>query len=1594
MKPNKLIGLSASLMLLAASAGAAVPYFGTDFGNPTLRGSFTDNGGTLDIVGGGADFWGNSDSGYYYYTWATGQQWDAKVQVLGLTSANSATAGGWAKCEFMVRESDPAVGPAANDAFMASMVSYGNGLGFQGRPQRAAGAINPGTGGTRTDPQWLRIIRDGAKFTVMVSIDNEATWITNRVVDTSAGNDGFSTWPDAITIGVAVTAHDNADTSGATGTVSPITGNFGTIVFPTKIGATVQPQSQTVFVQSEASFSYVTTNDAVPSIPSLPIVSYQWYKNGTAVAGATSTIFTILASQADHGAQIKCMVTVNPPFNTTLSGLTSDTATLTVNASTEYSGLKSEFFKNATRTGVESGSVSNATWMSRLPGLDDPGGYGDNYVNRVSGWWTPTVGGSYVFYVAADDDTDVYLSTDATPEHKQLIAQELNWSGTRAWTNDPPNRSSMTFTNGDGVTTPWASGIPLVAGTKYYIEAVHHNGGGGDNLGVTYRLTTETEWTNWTTNGAPSRLTNGLSFYTWPPTTLAWAVQPTNSGIYDLSGVTFYCSATTDGELAPAYQWYRNGQIITNATSSSYTINPVVFANNNNDKIFVTASTQVGGISITSQVATLSVLQTVFEPGFAKVEFYAGVTDRMKVENGTAGSPTFVTTVPMLGAGTTASWGSDYTRRLSAYFIPPTTGAYDFFIASDDDGDFFLSTDSQPANKRIIANETGWSGVGQWVTPSTAGGSVWSQKRSDQYTNAASADLPVNPNGIQLTGGTRYYTEIVMHQGGGGDNVEGLFKLHSAPDPLNGAPDNFVDSVIGAPVPRSTYVAFTNEPASQSVAVMTPVVFSANGVTDSTMPIGGNGAAVTNNFMFFQWYKNGVAIAGANGPDYRIDPVLPTDNGAQIYCKMRALGYQDNAGTLLWSNSTMATLTVGKTVFEPGWSQYDLWFGKVRADVENGNAGTPSRTTYITDWANPGGLGDNYARRFMGYIVPPATDNYVLFFSADDDADLYLSTDETVANKRLVAQQTGWANSTLGWQGTGGGGDTLTQRRSDEFINPSTGNVEYPSGIPLVAGRKYYLEAVHHNGVGGDYCSVTAITKTLADSGAPANNDPTTLTGTNIGTYVPACSYVLFTQQPQNVTVDNLLPATFTVAGTSDSVIQVNGKPVMAYQWYRGGVAVAGATKSTFTIPEVSAADSGAQIMVKMRSLGYGDGAGNAIWSNSTTATLTVNTAPPQVAYSTHFTDLNATNGSNQNLQYVDVAFNKPMNATALGTVSHYSVSGGLTIVGIIVNTNTYSDVKLVVTGTPTPPVTVTMTGLTDAAGGVLPNGTVSTAQTIPLVSLDIGTPGVDPAYPTELWVTGAKGYTAIAQGSDIWGNADGFNFLYETKTGDFDVVVRQKSISHTSNWAKGGLMVRESLNADSRNWNIVNTPLASDGIMAPDNTGYGTSYVECNARNTTAGASGSWRNATVMSDYPNAWVRLQRVGKVLTAYASSDAKTWTLLATQDPTTVGSSNALPATVYVGISSTAHNNDVAGATEFLYYNQCAYADYNSTYIPVAGAATLTATTSGGNLVISWTPAAGRLQSTTALGGTWTDEGTANPATIPMTGPAKFFRVVNP
>ena len=49
--------------------------------------------------------------------------------------------------------------------------------------------------------------------------------------------------------------------------------------------------------------------------------------------------------------------------------------------------------------------------------------------------------------------------------------------------------------------------------------------------------------------------------------------------------------------------------------------------------------------------------------------------------------------------------GDDYGSRMRGWLVPPVTGLYEFFIASDDQGEFWLSSNNNPANKNRICNQ-------------------------------------------------------------------------------------------------------------------------------------------------------------------------------------------------------------------------------------------------------------------------------------------------------------------------------------------------------------------------------------------------------------------------------------------------------------------------------------------------------------------------------------------------------------------------------------------------------------------------------------------------------------------------------------------------------------------------------------------------------------------------------------------------------------------------------------------------------------------------------------------------------------------------
>ena len=1719
MKPRTIIArwrlacapFGAAMLALGASLSAQTvpaPFVDVDLGSPSAAGSILTNAdGSFTLTGNGAGIGGTADQANYYYTWVAAGQWAMQFKVdSDLTGGDAA----WAECACMVRASDPVLGPQPGDAFISIIYTKPStdtnagtvGANYLGEQFRSvaympADRIISAPFAYRA-PVWLKLERNAGVFSCLYSL-NGTNWTDYIDLDTSkdsqvgAGGTTFGTpFPLTVTVGIAVSSHDNTATDSASVQVSNLQQNFPSFTPPTAFGASVQNQNWTNYPGCEASFSFVVTNNGpTPHVPFLTanIVGYQWFKNGAALPGATGTNLTWLidpSNPAEKGAQVYCQATVPPPWRTSVRSLKSTTNTLTVLRGGLYytNGVKLEYFAGHARADLESGNTGPANGIGVQQAFDNPGGLGANYATRSSGWFIPPATDNYVFFVAGADDADLFLSTDASMANKTLIAQEPGWSPFDSWldsgsggpTDDPQKRSDQWTPDASGINPPYPNGIPLTAGQPYYLELDHHAGVGPDNFSATYQTIeqiTNADWSTTFIDGAPSQLAgaNGnLVLATWAATYLKWAKPPANVAANQGSPALFTAQAVSDGEFALTYQWFRDNQPIPGANESSY-LTPITQPADDGAQFFVVAGTQEGGLSSTSSVASLTVASGVWEPGWAKVEWWytnnpAGVNNLAALEHGSLGPAQVIVAAPQVGARMDDAGPNYDNGRITCWVVPPVSGLYTFYVCSAAQADLYLSPHASPADRSLIAQETASSGPLQWL--SSAGGSSLAQKSSDGFIppDAPAGTAPPYPGGIQLNAGQRYYLELDHLSGPDGDNCEATATPTGAP-PIDYSFPTLAGSSIGDYFPRCAYVAFTNQPANVSGAPFHTVTFTAGGITDSRVGIMGQDdpASGTNNFLYFQWMTNGAPVPGANGGSFSLeaDPWL---NQARIACQMRALGYADAAGAPLWSNSAPALLTVlGSNSAVPALAfagvfqqnletnlVLDLRFNQPMNPASLLNAaynvpgctlGTMNVFTNASKNLSPTSEAltlDEYASiqiQLVGSTTNPLT---VTVTGAEDAWGHPLPT--ATAN---IAQTPQLADTDIGVPGDPAvpgllwinGPDSYTIQCEGSDIGNANDGFNF-AWQPVSGDFDVVVRVVDATHTSNSAKAGLMVRETL-DAGSrnwnivcdPSSSDNLPATdgsGDGANTFEDNCrnstaggsapwttSYFDAPPQYPNAwlrlkrTGQDLFcfysnDAVHWVPRGHDNPALAGDKTPLVDPVYLG-LCQAAHANDTAPVPAWTALSYLATV----------DYAGfNAHFVETPAAPPAPALVPgaPAIVYASFYTNHNLPAGPAQTL---DLKFNKPMDpASLLGAT--YNLTG-LTVTAVTVYTNVslnlspaseaasnnFSSALLTVTGTPAFPLAITVKGAQDYWGNPLVSpGNAASANLCPLINQDLGVPplGTDPSVPGVLWVNGPGSYSIQCEGSDIYNAADGFNFSYVQLTNDFDVVVRVKDATHTSDRAKAGLMVRETLAPGSRNWSIVNDPDSSDGLMALDGSGPGASLIECNARNTTGGATAPWQIETngMAPAYPHAWVRLQRSGATLAAYFSTNGTGWVQQASDNPATVGAKTSLPAAVYVGICQSAHNNDPAPFAPFtqpVFIDTVDYDSFNAAYVaPVTTNVTLIIKRSGSKVLISWAPAGGTLLSSPALGAKANWQPVANPAnpmTVPIGHGAQYFRV---
>jgi len=142
--------------------------------------------------------------------------------------------------------------------------------------------------------------------------------------------------------------------------------------------------------------------------------------------------------------------------------------------------------------------------------------------------------------------------------------------------------------------------------------------------------------------------------------------------------------------------------------------------------------------------------------------------------------------------------------------------------------------------------------------------------------------------------------------------------------------------------------------------------------------------------------------------------------------------------------------------------------------------------------------------------------------------------------------------------------------------------------------------------------------------------------------------------------------------------------------------------------------------------------------------------------------------------------------------------------------------------------------------------------------------------------------YTITSTGTDIWGSFDEFHFAFKQVNGSAKIIAKVDNLQNTQEFAKAGVMIRDTLDPDARYVGV---------FITPENG------VRFQYRNAVGGVTDRQFVEGVTAPQ---WVRLERTtGGLIRAYYSADGTTWERFSLVQV-------AMTMPVYAGLAVTSHD----------------------------------------------------------------------------------------
>jgi hypothetical protein len=289
-------------------------------------------------------------------------------------------------------------------------------------------------------------------------------------------------------------------------------------------------------------------------------------------------------------------------------------------------------------------------------GISTPRDFAENFGERLQGWVTAPVTGDYTFWIAGDNQCELWLSTDQSKFNKQRIASVTGWTAPEEWEKFTSQKSAV---------------IHLVAGQKYFLECLHKEATLADSLSVAWQ--------------APGEARQVIPAQQFEPY-LDDAQDQDLDGLADVWETQYGLSISDDGSTAAA-----NGPLgdsdhdgVTNLEEAERGTSPV----------------EHGGIPGRLLVETWFNLPGESVEALKWSPRFYGDPDRSEL---------------ITSAEVTRDRADNFGSRIRGYVIPPVSGDYTFYLAGDNSCELWLSSSVSQFAKQKIASFRGWTQPREWT---------------------------------------------------------------------------------------------------------------------------------------------------------------------------------------------------------------------------------------------------------------------------------------------------------------------------------------------------------------------------------------------------------------------------------------------------------------------------------------------------------------------------------------------------------------------------------------------------------------------------------------------------------------------------------------------------------------------------------------------------------------------------------------------------------------------------------------------------------------------------------------------------------------